>query len=81
MSLTKLHFAEIRISVAHLAPKVQAVEGYKNNRKQRKLSPLFDYIFKWIFASSDSFLVIASHALDFNNLNIFKGYLNDSAAN
>ena len=35
----------------------------KNNKKQKKLSALFGYIFKLIFASSDSFCLIASHLL------------------
>ena len=32
-----------------------------NNKKQKKLSALFDYIFKKEFASSDSFYLITSH--------------------
>ena len=33
----------------------------KNNEKQKKLSALFGYIFRLMFASSDSFCLIASH--------------------
>ena len=33
----------------------------KNNRKTKKLCALFGYIFKLVFASSDSFCLITSH--------------------
>ena len=40
-----------------------SLSDYKNNKKQKKLFSLFGYIFKVIFASSDSFCLIASQII------------------
>ena len=39
------------------------LKDWTNNKKQKKLSALFDCILKTVFASSDSFCLITSHML------------------
>ena len=44
--------------IGQLGSKIQAVEGLQKQQETKKLSALFGYILKSVFASSDSFCLI-----------------------
>ena len=50
--------------IDQLVPKIWAVEGLQKQQKTKKLSALFGYILKQLFASFDSFCLITSLVLD-----------------
>ena len=57
----KLKSGENPMEIEQLVQKIWTVEGLQNNRKQKNLSALFDFILISVFASSDSFCLITSH--------------------
>ena len=58
--LFKLYFGENPKKIGNWFLRNSILSDFKNNEKQKKLFALSGYIFKSIFASSDSFCLIAS---------------------
>ena len=52
-AFAKLHFAENPVEIEQPVQKIQQLKSFQNIRKQKEILPLFGYISKSIFQTSD----------------------------